>query len=93
MTTLNDIKRQLKTLEEQTTNPDVRYPTGLVIDLRGPHGNIFYLQGVCNQLIRDLDLSAEEKEEFARELEDKDYNSRLDIMQKWFGILYIGRNN
>lgn len=93
MTTLNEIKRNINRLEEQTTNTDIRYPTGLVIDLRGPQGNKFYLQGVCNRLIRELCLTAEEKEQFAKELEDKDYNSRLDIMQKWFGILYIGRNN
>ncbi len=31
-----------------------RYQTGLVIDLNGPAGNIFYLMGVCNRLVREL---------------------------------------
>lgn len=91
MDTIRTLNSKLQALEQQT--PDIKYPTGLVIDLRGPQGNIFYLQGVCNRLTRELCLTAEEKEQFAKELEDKDYNSRLDIMQKWFGILFVGRNN
>ena len=30
--------------------PGARYQTGLVIDLTGPAGNIFYLMGMCNRL-------------------------------------------
>lgn len=89
MDTIRTLKSKLQVLEQQT--PGIKYPTGIVIDLRGPEGNIFYLQGICNRLIRELCLAAEEKEQFAKELEDQDYNSRLDIMQKWFGIAYINR--
>ncbi len=38
--------------------PGTKYQTGLVIDLSGPAGNIFYLMGVCNRLVRELGLSA-----------------------------------
>ena len=37
--------------------PGARYQTGLVIDLNGPAGNIFYLMGMCNRLVRELRLS------------------------------------
>ncbi len=89
MDTFGTLKSKLQALEQQAQ--DIKYPTGLVIDLRGPQGNIYYLLGVCNRLIRELGLTAEEKEQFAKELEDKDNNSRLDIMQKWFGIVYLNR--
>ena len=40
-----------------------KYQTGLVIDLNGPAGNIFYLMGVCNRLTRELGPSAQLKRE------------------------------
>lgn len=89
MDTIRTLNSKQQALEQQP--PNVKYPTGLVIDLSGPTGNIFYLLGVCNRLIRELCLAAEETEQLAKELENKDYNSRLDIMQKWFGIVYLNR--
>ena len=67
-----------------------RYQTGLVIDLNGPAGNIFYLMGVCNRLVRELGLSAQLKHEYKTEINSVgDYQSRLTIMQKWFGIVFV----
>ena len=60
-----------------------KYQTGLVIDLNGPAGNIFYLMGVCNRLLHELGLSAQLKREYETEINSAgDYQSRLTIMQK-----------
>ena len=70
--------------------PGARYQTGLVIDLSGPAGNIFYLMGVCNRLVRELGLSTQLKHEYETEINSADdYQSRLAIMQKWFGIVFV----
>lgn len=70
--------------------PGARYQTCLVIDLNGPAGNIFYLMGVCNRLVRELGLSAQLKREYETEINSAgDYQSRLTVMQKWFGIVFV----
>ena len=67
-----------------------RYQTGLVIDLNGPAGNIFYLMGVCNSLVRELGLSTQLKHEYEIKINSAgDYQSRLTVMQKWFGIVFV----
>ena len=74
--------------------PGAKYPTGLIIDLNGPAGNIFYLMGVCNSLVRELGLSAQLKQEYETEINSAgDYQSRLTIMQKWFGIVFVDINH
>ena len=71
--------------------PGARYQTGLVIDLNGPAGNIFYLMGVCNRLVRELGLSEQLKREYEAEINSaNDYQSRLTVMQKWLGIVFVG---
>ena len=70
--------------------PGARYQTGLVIDLNGPAGNIFYLMGVCNRLVHELGLSTQLKREYETEINSADdYQSRLTVMQKWFGIVFL----
>ena len=70
--------------------PRVKYQTGLVIDLNGPAGNIFYLMGVCNRLVRELGLSTQLKREYETEINSAgNYQSRLTVMQKWFGIVFV----
>lgn len=70
--------------------PGARYQTDLVIDLNGPAGNIFYLMGACNRLVRELGLSEQLKREYEIEINSADdYQSRLAIMQKWFGIVFV----
>ena len=70
--------------------PGAKYPTGLIIDLNGPAGNIFYLMGMCNCLVRELGLSEQLKREYETEISSAgDYQSRLTIMQKWFGIVFV----
>lgn len=70
--------------------PGARYQTGLVIDLNGPAGSIFYFMGVCNRLVRELMLSAQLKREYKTEINSAaDYQSHLTVMQKWFGIVFV----
>ena len=73
--------------------PNAKYPTGIVIDLKSPQGNVFCLMGLANRLIRELGLSAEEIAEFKRELFIANtYHDHLNLLRKWFGIVFIGDN-
>ena len=73
--------------------PNAKYPTGIVINLKSPQGNVFYLIGLANRLIRELGLSVEEIAEFKREQANATtYNAHLAILRKWFGIVFIGDN-
>lgn len=62
METIEALERKLYTARRAA--PNAKYPTGLVIDLSRPEGNIFYLMGVCNRLARELGLSAQLKREY-----------------------------
>jgi hypothetical protein len=47
--------------------------------------------GVCNRLVRELGLSARLKREYETEINSAgDYQSCLTVMQKWFGIVFVG---
>lgn len=73
--------------------PNAKYPTGIVIDLKSPQGNVFYLMGLANRLIRELGLSAEEITEFKREQSSATtYQAHLNLLRKWFGIVFIRDN-
>ena len=93
METKESLLKKMHFLEERG-QIDAKYPTGLIIDTKGPEGNVFYLFGVANDLVRKLKLSAEEKAEFERERnEQKTYQEHLELMTKWFGITFIGNEN
>ena len=88
METIEALERKLHVARRGV--PGAKYQTGLVIDLNGPAGNIFYLMGVCNRLLHELGLSAQLKREYKAEINSAgDYQSRLIIMQKWFGIVFV----
>ena len=88
METIDTLERKLHAARRGM--PGARYQTGLVIDLNGPTGNIFYLMGVCNRLVRELGLSAQLKREYETEINSAgDYQSCLTVMQKWFGIVFV----
>ena len=71
--------------------PNAKYPTGIIIDLKSPQGNVFYLIGLANRLMRELGLSTEEIAEFKREQASATtYNEHLAILRKWFGIVFVG---
>ena len=78
---------------EMPTIPNAKYQTGIVIDLKSPQGNVFYLMGLANRLIKELGLSAEEIAEFKRELFIANtYHDHLNLLRKWFGIVFVGDN-
>lgn len=90
METIDALERKLHAARRGV--PGAKYPTGLVIDLNGPAGNIFYLMGVCNRLVRELGLPEQIKREYETEINSADdYQSRMAIMQKWFGIVFVGQ--
>lgn len=89
METIDALERKLHAARRGVLG--TKYQTGLVIDLNGPAGNIFYLMGVCNRLVRELGLSAQLKREYETEINSVGgYQSRLTVMQKWFGIVFVG---
>ena len=89
METIDALERKLHAARRGVLG--AKYQTSLVIDLNGPAGNIFYLMGVCNRLVRELGLSAQLKREYETEISSADdYQSRLTVMQKWFGIVFVG---
>jgi len=72
------------------TIPNGKYPTGIVIDLKSPQGNVFYLMGLANRLIRELGLSSEEIAEFKQEQASATtYQAHLALLRKWFGIVFV----
>jgi len=73
-----------------STIPNAKYPTGIVIDLKSPQGNVFYLMGLANRLMQELGLSAEEITEFKHEQSSATtYQAHLALLRKWFGIVFI----
>ena len=70
--------------------PNAKYPTGIVIDLKSPQGNVFYLMGLANRLIRELGLSAEEIAEFKQEQASATtYQAHLELLRTWFGVEFV----
>lgn len=71
-------------------HPGAKYPTGIVIDLKGPQGNVFYLIVLANKLARELGLSAEELAEFKRDLSSATtYHAHLALIRTWFGVMFV----
>ena len=88
METIEALEQKLYAVRQGV--PGARYQTGLVIDMNGPAGNIFYLMGMCNRLVRELGLSAQLTREYETEINSVgDYQSRLTVMQKWFRIVFV----
>ncbi len=74
-----------------STIPNAKYPTGIIIDLKSPQGNVFYLMRLANRLLRELGLSAEEIAEFKHEQSSATtYHAHLNLLRKWFGIVFVG---
>lgn len=81
-----------KTHQHRDTNAlsGAKYPTGIVIDLKSPLGNVFYLIGLANKLAHELGLSADEIAEFKHNLASaKTYTAHLSLLRKWFGVVFV----
>lgn len=92
MTTIENLKRALeKVITQEAQVANAKYPIGIVIDLHGPEGNIWHLRGMCKHILRQLHVDADTTQQFKYEIKNKKYSEQLDIMQKWFGIVYLNR--
>lgn len=73
---------------------EAKYPVDLIIDITGPEGNVFYLFGIANRLLKTLNLPDEEIAEYNQERDRQTtYQEHLNLMQKWFGIVFIGNED
>ena len=89
MDTIRTLEQKLRAVKEQSI--DAKYPTGLIVNLSGPQGNIYSLIGMCNHIVRELGLSSQERNEYETELNAAEvYKEKLKVMSKWFGIVFIG---
>lgn len=76
--------------KDASARPGAKYPTGIVIDLKGPQGNVFYLIGLANKLAQELELSPEEMAEFKHDLSSATtYRAHLSLLRTWFGVVFI----
>ena len=66
METIETLRQKLQRAEQHRP-AEAKYPTDLMIDIRGPQGNVFYLFGIADKLTRQLALSDEEINEFKQE--------------------------
>ncbi|MDE6250769.1 MAG: hypothetical protein K2M34_04010 [Alphaproteobacteria bacterium] len=77
--------------KDTCTRPGAKYQTGIVIDLKGPQGNVFYLIGLANKLAQERGLSPEEMAEFKCEQSSATtYQPHLSLLRTWFGIVFVG---
>ena len=92
METMETLKQKLELAKKHSKEMlNAKYPTGLIIDVRGSQGNIFYLLGMVNDLIRELELSEEERAKLKEEMDKgSTYNDKINVMRKWFGIIFLG---
>ena len=90
MDTVGTLERKLVRAKQHEPE-GAKYPTGIIIDTRGPEGNVFFLFGVANKLLKQLALSDEEIAEFNKERDEQtSYQGHQDLMRKWFGIVFVG---
>lgn len=57
-----------------------------IIDLDGPHGNVFYLLAQAKYLASDLDLQFEDIE---REMKSGNYTDAVNTFDRYFGDYVI----
>ncbi len=90
--TMETLKQKLQLAKKHSKEMlTAKYPTGLIIDVRGSQGNIFCLLGMVNDLIRQLNLSQEERTELKTEMDNSaTYAEKINVMRKWFGIVFLG---
>lgn len=91
MDNIATLERKLAACKKQENiRLSARVPSGVIIDLSSPEGNIYYIMGVCQRLAHDYKLPDEEFAQYETELNRiRKYDDRLAHCQKWFGLIYL----
>lgn len=90
MDTIVQLQEKLKmTMAGEAKAEGAMFPTGIIIDLAAPEGNVFYIMGLCQKLFRQLDLGDEEYQRYFKECQNGYYKDVLEISRRWFGFIYI----
>lgn len=96
MNTITELQKKLDlALAGEAKAEGAIYPTGIIIDLNSPEGNVFYIMGLCQKLFHQLELSDEEYQRYFKECQNGYYKDVLEISRRWFGFIYINeeKNN
>ena len=93
MENLRDLEKKLKmAMAGEAAADHSKYHTGIVIDLAGPEGNVFYIMGLCQKLFRQMGI-ADDWAAFYKECQKGYYKDVLDIARRWFGFIYINEGD
>lgn len=94
MDTIAELQKKLKMATAAEAKAEgALYPTGIIIDLNSPEGNVFYIMGLCQKLFRQLGLGDEEYNRYFKECQNGYYKDVLEISRRWFGLIYINEGN
>ena len=72
-------------------HPSAKYPTGIVIDLKSPQGNVFYLMGLgLIDLIGNLACPPKKSPDSSENKPVQPHtHAHLTLLRKWFGIVIV----
>ncbi len=62
------------------------FNSGIIIDLTGPDGNVFYLMGLAQKYAKYLNLDGEQ---IIKEMESGDYENAVQTFDHYFGEFVI----
>lgn len=91
MTNIEQLERTVKLAREQQDaldNINPRIQSGIVIDLKSPEGNVFFILGICNRLAKEYGISDWKSPHY----NEMKYEDILDLCQKQFGLIYLNRH-
>lgn len=90
MDTIAALQNKLKmAMNGEAKAESALYPTGIIIDLAAPEGNVFYIMGLCQKLFAQFGLNDEEYGRYFKECQKGYYKDVLEISRRWFGFIYI----
>ncbi len=66
-----------------------KYPAGRIIDMREPAHNLTHLKQMCTCVQKELEIPQEEMDLFYAEISGKSRKQQMQIMENWFGFIYV----
>lgn len=89
MQTIFDLQQTLKkAMAGETKAEGAKFPTGIIIDLHAPEGNVFCIMGLCQRLFRQFRID-DEWANYYKECRNGYYKDVLEISRRWFGFIYL----